>query len=195
MVAQQVFSTYDHARNRVDNKYKYCPRCGTPLPSEVPDKRRERCSACGWVHYQNPSPGVVVVITDGDQVLLGKRAGGSFAAHKWCLPGGFIEFHEDFLTAAIREVREETGLNVEIRSILSVVSNYLSSELHTLVAVLRADVVSGEPMPGDDIEELRWVLLGVPLPDMAFDADRHIVERYNQTRLEGVPVDPRYARL
>ena len=57
---------------------------------------------------------------------------------------GFIEYDEDFLTAALREVKEETGLDVEIRSLLSVVSNFLSPRLHTLAIVLLARVVGGE---------------------------------------------------
>jgi 8-oxo-dGTP pyrophosphatase MutT (NUDIX family) len=68
----------------------------------------------------------VVLIEKDGQVLLGQRSG-SYGAGKWGLPQGFIEFDEDFLSAAIREVKEETGLDVEIRSIISVVSNFLSA--------------------------------------------------------------------
>ena len=127
-------------------------------------------------------------------MLLGKRGAASIAAHKWCLPGGFVEFEEDFLTAGIREVREETGLQVEVQSILSVVSNFLAAGLHTFVAVLHACVVDGDPVPGDDIAEVRWFPLQGPFPDMAFEADRHIIERFHNTTLVGIPVDPRYAR-
>ena len=123
-----------------------------------------------------------------------KHAFGNFAQQKWCLPGGFVEFDEDFLTAAIREVREETSLEAEIQSILSIVSNFLSPRLHTLVVVLLAQVVRGKLAPGDDVVELAWFPLQGPLPDMAFEADRHIIERYGKTRLEGAPVDPVYAR-
>ena len=53
------------------------------------------------------------------------------------LPCGYIEFHEDYLTAARREVKEETGLEVEITALLSVASNFLRADIHTLaVAVL-----------------------------------------------------------
>jgi ADP-ribose pyrophosphatase YjhB (NUDIX family) len=106
---------------------------------------------------------------------------------------GFIESDEDFLTAAIREVKEETGLDVEIRSILSVVSNFLSPGLHTLAIVLLACVVGGELRAADDLDEVAWFPLSGPLPEMAFEADAHICERYYKTQLEGAPVDPRYA--
>lgn len=194
MHAKQVFAAYDHATTRFARGYRYCPDCATPLERRLADASRPLCPGCGWVHYRNPAPGVVIMITEGERVLLGRRAGSSFAPGKWCLPGGFIEFGEDFLTAGIREVREETGLIVEIDSILSVVSNFLAAELHTLVVVLEARVVGGEQTPGDDLEELAWYPLVGPFPDLAFEADRHIIDRYRLTALKGVPVDPQFAR-
>ena len=97
------------------------------------------------------------------------------------------------MTAAIREVKEETGLDVEIRSIISVVSNLLSPRLHTLAIVLLARVVGGELHAADDLEAVEWFPLTGPLPEMAFEADTHICERYYRTQLEGAPVDPGYA--
>jgi len=194
MRAKQVFTAYDHTNGRYENRYRYCPDCATPLSHPPHEESRPHCPGCGWVHYRNPAPGVVIVITADDRVILGRRGRSSFAPGKWCLPGGFIEFGEDFLTAGIREVREETGLMVEIRSILSVVSNFLAAELHTLVVVLEARVVGGAPVPGDDLEELAWFPLTGPFPDLAFEADRHIIDRYRETTLEGVPVDPQYAK-
>lgn len=194
MQPRQVFRSYPAQGIHDGIRYRFCPVCSTPLSAGGVDERgNRRCGACGFVDYKNPLPGVVVLILSGDRVLLGRRGPQSFQAGLWCLPGGFIEFAEDFLSAAIREVEEETGLRVEIRSILSVVSNFLSRSLHTLVVVLRAEVAGGELRPGDDLVELRWFPLEGPLPPMAFQADAHIIGRYGRTRLEGAPVDPEYA--
>jgi ADP-ribose pyrophosphatase YjhB (NUDIX family) len=135
----------------------------------------------------------VVLIEQQGTVLLGRRRGG-FGAGKWGLPQGYVEYDEDYLTAAIREVKEETGLDVEIRSIINVVSNLLSPGLHTLAIVLRAGVVGGELRAGDDLESLEWVPLSEPLPEMAFEADEMIIERYRMKLKEELPVDPGFAR-
>jgi 8-oxo-dGTP diphosphatase len=194
MRTKQVFAAYDHTNERFGKDYRYCPACAASLSRCGDETKRASCPSCGWVHYRNPAPGVVILITDENRVLLGKRAQSSYAARKWCLPGGYIEFGEDFLTAAIREVQEETGLTVEINSILSVCSNFLAAELHTLVVVLHARIIGGTQVPGDDLDELAWFPLDGPFPELAFEADHHIMERYLKTDLAGAPVDPHYSR-
>jgi len=192
MQAKQVFSTYNGQKDG-DLGFVYCPFCGTELAlRKEGGRQRPACPNCRFVQFRNPSPGVVVLIEQDGQVLLGRRSG-SYGADKWCLPMGFIEYDEDFLSAAVREVKEETGLDVEIRSILSVVSNFLSPGLHTLAIVLLAHIVGGALHVGDDLKAAAWFPLSGPLPEMAFEADAHICERYYRTRLPGAPVDPEYA--
>ena len=194
MQIKQVFSTYSGKEDADLGHFKYCPVCGTRLSEkEKGGKHRPACPKCGYVQFHNPVPGVVVVIEKDGQVLLGKRAGGHGKGN-WGLPQGYIEFEEDFLTAAIREVKEETGLDVEIRSILNVVSNFLSPRLHTLAIILLAGVKSGKPCAADDLETLEWFPLAGPLPKMAFEADEFIIRRVQNTNLEeSLPVDPDFA--
>ena len=200
MEARQVFYAYSGQDDGTVGQFKFCPLCGTPLAlEERGGLRRPACPNCRYVQFRNPSPGAVVLIEKDGQVLLGRRSG-TVGTGKWGLPMGFVEHDEDFLTAAIREVKEETGLDVEIHSIPSVVSNFLSPRLHTLAIVLLARVVGDElerpaPCAGDDLEAVQWFPLSGPLPEMAFEADAHICERYFRTRLQGAPVDPRYAVL
>ena len=191
---KQVFSTYSGEEGGDLGHFRYCPLCGTELAlKEKAARQRPSCPDCGFVQFRNPLPGVVVVIEKDGHVLLGRRRGG-YGAGKWGLPQGYIEFGEDFLTAARREVKEETGLDVEIRSILNVVSNLLSPGLHTLGIVLLAGVVAGEPSAGDDLDALEWVPLSGPLPEMAFEADERVVDRCQKGLAGGMPVDPGFAR-
>lgn len=190
MKVKQVFFTYHPETAQSASGYKYCPLCGAVCSSRA-DGGRERpvCTRCSFVYYHNPAPAVAILIIENEKILLGKRVAGSFQGGKWCLPGGFIEFDEDFLTAARREVREETGLIVTITSIVSVMSNYFHQDLHTLVVVLLAEAAGGELQPGDDIAEASWFPLAGPLPEMAFAADEHIIIRYHQTKAAGAPVE------
>jgi 8-oxo-dGTP diphosphatase len=134
-----------------------------------------------------------VLVVEEDRVLLCRRHRSAFEGGKWCLPCGYVEYEEDYLTAALREVCEETGVIVEITGILSVVSNFLSPAIHTVVTVLLARPLGGELMAGDDIEFVQWLKANEVLPEMAFEADRHIIERYFATRLGGAPVDEAYS--
>lgn len=194
MGIKQVFSNYNGKDVSQLGIFKYCPICATRLDLvEVGGLDRPGCPNCGFVQFRNPAPGVVVVIERDGCVLMGRRKGG-FGKGKWSLPQGYIEFDEDFLTAAIREVKEETGLEVKIRSILNVVSNYLSPRHHTLAIIMLACVEAGEACAGDDMEILEWFPLSGPLPDMAFEADEHIIRKYPKTNLEGgLPVDPGFS--
>jgi len=189
MNRQFFFESYDRQNNDGLNNLRFCPACGTQcIQKEQSLRIRPSCPKCGFIHYRNPYPGVVVLIEQDGQVLLGKRTTGSFLAGKWCLPGGFIEFEEDFISSAVREVKEETNLDIEVESIFNVSSNFLSPDLHTLVITLVATVSGGIPKPGDDIEALGWFRISAELPDMAFPADTYIIKHYYEFKPNALPV-------
>ena len=106
----------------------------------------------------------------------------------WCLPCGFIEYDEDFHTAALRETKEETGLDIRVQSIISVSSNFLNRRSHTLTMVLLGEPVGGRLEGGDDIVEVRWFHLADELSPMAFEADKHLIARYSEAPIVGAPV-------
>jgi 8-oxo-dGTP diphosphatase len=194
MDAKQVFGRLPDDFHQLTT-VAFCARCGAPCESrELFGLPRSVCSACGHIHFVNPTPGVVVVVAEADRVLLGRRGEQTGFGGHWCLPGGHIEFNEDFLTAGLRETREETGVEVEIQGLISVVSNFWAHGGSTLVAVLLASPVGGEPRPSDETTEVAWFDWD-SLPEMAFEADVHIIERYFATRHTGAPVDPAYVRL
>ncbi len=170
--------------------FKYCPHCAGPMADKLENKLiRKYCPSCGYIQYRNPLPGVAILIIEDGKILLGKRGPASFRPGTWCLPGGFIEFEEDFISAAHREILEETGLEIEVQSIVNVVSNFLSDRLHTLVVVLNASVRGGKLHAGDDLEALDWFPLNGVLPQMAFESDAYLIKRYAAEPIPGIVVE------
>lgn len=100
-----------------------------------------------------PSPTVCAgaVIRDGDGRLLLVRRGRPPSAGLWSVPGGRLEAGETPQQAAVREVREETGLDVTVGALLATVE---IGEF--LVHDFAAEVVGGELRAGDDASDVRW---------------------------------------
>ena len=149
------------------------------------EKTRPACPACGYVHFQNPAPDVAFLVIEDDRVLLGKRSGEP-GKEKWAIPSGYIEFEEDYLLAARRKVKEETGLEIEICSILHVESAFLSPRSHFFTAYLLGKVSGGKLEASDDLEEVGWFATTGLLPEMAFQPDIDLISVYAQTSSDGL---------
>lgn len=194
--AEQVFHVYQPATTQAHADWRFCPRCGGELEQSDAGEAPRGCrrAGCDFRLYSNPLPAVSVLVADGDRFLACRRqAAQPIGGGRWCLPCGYVEHGEDYLSAARREVREETGIEVELEAILSVVTNFHAPHLHSLVAVLLARPVGGSLSAGDDASDARWFESDAAAIDWAFEADRHIVRRHFAGGWRGAPVDPRYA--
>ena len=116
------------------------------------------CPRCSYVAYANPVPGAEAVCRyERGRVLLGRRAGDP-AAGLWDLPGGFVEEGEHPVEALRREVREETGLELEgLRFLDFYLEPYDGRVVLCLTWTART---RGAARPGDDLAELRWFAPG-----------------------------------
>lgn len=136
--------------------WRFCPRCREELRG---DERRLECPACGFVAYANPKPTAsALCLDDYGRVLLGRRSIEPFLG-AWDLPGGFVEESEHPLEALRRELREETGLEIEPLDFFGVWMDRYGGEStaqSTLNLIWTARVTGGEPAPADDVSELRW---------------------------------------
>jgi 8-oxo-dGTP diphosphatase len=147
------------------DEWRYCPRCG-----EAIEKRAglALCPACGFRAYANSVPGVEAVIVDrAGRVLLGRRKFEP-ALGLWDFPGGFLDEAEDPLEGLRREVREETGLEIDPAAF---VGFYLEPYDGRTVLCLtwRATPTGGTECAGDDLSELRWFGRDeLPLDELAF---------------------------
>ena len=192
MRVKQIFAHYPQ-KDRVTSGFTHCPLCGTDLIlAESGHRLRPTCPGCGFVQYRNPAPTVSILVVDDERVLLGKR-GGNPGRGTWSLPSGYIEYEDNFLAAAVREMKEETGLDVELCSIINVVSSFVSPRFHFLGIYLAARIVGGQLAAGDDLEAVDWFPISGPLPEMGFQEDVEVIEMYAQKRFAGLPIDPDYA--
>ena len=87
----------------------YCPACGGETRVEDGGHRR-RCLRCGAGHFPRTDPAVIMLVTDGDRCVLGRRAGAPES--RWSTLAGFVEAGESLEAALAREVYEEVGLTV-----------------------------------------------------------------------------------
>ena len=106
-----------------------------------------------------PIPAVGVVCLRGDSVLLIRR-GTPPRQGEWSLPGGRIEPGERAMDAALRELREETGVEAEITGLIAVVDGlFPEAGRHYVLIDYAARWLSGKPVAGDDAAEARFVAL------------------------------------
>jgi NAD+ diphosphatase len=94
------------------DSHRYCGRCGAPtIASESGHVLRCSNEACGVPQFPRIDPAVIVLVTDGERVLLGRQA--AWPAGRYSTIAGFVEPGESLEDAVIREVHEETGVRVD----------------------------------------------------------------------------------
>lgn len=157
----------------------HCPRCGgETTQTSVEGKARPVCGSCGFTIYLDPKLAVAVVIEREGRLLLGLRGEGTREPGKWSFPAGFVDRGEIVEMAAIREIREETGLTLESLELLDLISREGEA---VVLAVYVATSHRGNPVPADDLVEVGW-FDPHELPDLAFPHDPAIVNRWKRWR-------------
>jgi 8-oxo-dGTP diphosphatase len=141
-----------------------------------------RCTSCGYVEWASSIPGAQALIESDASLLLGRRAHDP-GVGRWDLPGGFLEEGEHPLAALRREIREETGLEIEPVHFLGV---WMQPYEHRNVLCLTwiARPVGGTEQAGDDLAELRWFAPGA-LPaaeELAFDSYVDVLAEWHRQR-------------
>ena len=137
--------------------YKFCPQCATGLEwiaqmEDGGEKQRLRCAACGWTHWNNPTPVLAAVIECVDRdghVLLARNA--AWAHKAYALITGFMEAGETPQEGIAREVKEETNLTVDALNLIGV---YDFQRMNQIIIAYHA-VAHGEVVLSPELAEYR----------------------------------------
>ena len=117
--------------------------------------------------YPIPCVGVIITNTSGE-FLLGKRKG-AHGAGEWGLPGGKMDFGESVNEAVLREVREETGLDVELTSLIGTLSGIRKGTWLRVVDIVYEGKIIGGELRDSNEGRCRWVCYEEALENLAFD--------------------------
>jgi ADP-ribose pyrophosphatase YjhB (NUDIX family) len=131
------------------------------------------CPDCGFIAFANPRVAVVLFLAERERILLVKR-GVAPEKGRWALPAGFVDRGEHPEAAAVREMREETGLEVAIVRLLDLTYD---DDAQVIVILYRARLLGGTLGADDDVEAAAWFDRG-ELPELAFASSRRAVRAW-----------------
>ena len=149
--------------------FRFCPVCGSGLELRTlragePD--RLVCTRCNFVFYLDPKVAVGTIIRNetGEIVLVRRAIEPGYG--KWVFPGGYVDRGEEVLVAAVREAREETGLEIAIDQLVNV---YSYPGRAPVIIVYTATMTGGDLACDDESLEARFFAPdAIPWDELAF---------------------------
>jgi len=162
-------------------EYRFCPACGGPLGARLlkaGDPERLVCGACGFVFYMDPKVAVGTIIRTGDDRLVLVRRAIEPGYGLWVFPGGYVDRGEEITAAALREAREECGLDVRLDRLVNV---YSYKGRAPIIIVFAATVVGGELCNDEECLEARLFRPDeIPWAELAFRSTADALREYLQ---------------
>lgn len=158
-----------------NNIAQYCIRCGTHLEITLYQDGHEHpvCPSCGWAYFPDPKVAAAAFLQVDGRVLLVKRVFDPMQGY-WSLPAGFVNAFEDPARAVEREVKEETGLDVQAGELLQVVAGREHPRGADLVLIYQVNLIGGVLQACDDAAEAAFFGRD-ELPPIAFRSTRSVL--------------------
>ena len=157
--------------------FRFCPACGAPLEArqlKAGDPARLVCTRCGFILYLDPKVAVGTVITAADDRIVLVRRAIEPGYGLWVFPGGYVDRGEEITLAAIREAREEAGLQVRLDGLINIYS-YPGRPI--IIVVYRASIISGElAVDEESLEAGLFSRDEIPWNQLAFRSTREALE-------------------
>ena len=159
--------------------FSFCPRCGGALEHRLlksTEPERPVCTRCGFIFYLDPKIAVGTIIkVAGDRIVLVRRAIEP-GYGRWVFPGGYVDRGEPLTTAAVREAREECGLDVRLDGLV----NIYSYQGRTPVIVVYAATAIGGALCTDEegLETAEFDVSAIPWDDLAFRSTHEALHDY-----------------
>jgi ADP-ribose pyrophosphatase YjhB (NUDIX family) len=149
--------------------YRFCPRCGGALERrvlKVTEPERPVCTQCGFVFYLDPKIAVGTIIrAESGRIVLVRRAIEP-GYGKWVFPGGYVDRGEPLTSAAIREAREECGLDVRLDALVNI---YSYAGRAPVIVVYAATAIGGTLCVDDEcLEAVEREISEIPWEELAF---------------------------
>ena len=156
----------------------FCIHCGNKITQkELEGKLRDYCPSCNTIFYENPLPvASSIVVNEKREVLLVKRKKEPYKG-MWCLPIGFAETGEAVMDAALRELKEEAGIDGETIRLIDVdtVDNYFYGSL--AIVTYEVKKTGGIEEPGDDAIEAKYFPIH-NIPELAWSSNEKAIKIY-----------------
>jgi ADP-ribose pyrophosphatase YjhB (NUDIX family) len=167
---------HDHGHGR--GEFRFCPRCGGVLSLQKVkwnEPERLTCGQCSFIFYLDPKVVAGTIFTIENRVALLRR-GVEPGLGLWVFPGGYVDRGESVADAAIRETKEESNVDVALRSLLNV---YSYAGTTSIVLVYAAEVVGGELRACDESTEARtFAPSEIPWEELAFPSTQQALRDY-----------------
>ena len=159
--------------------YQFCPRCGGPLERRVlkaSEPERPVCTRCAFVFYLDPKIAVGTIIRSANGRIVMVRRAIEPGYGKWVFPGGYVDRGEPLTSAAVREAREECGLDVRLDNLVNV---YSYPGRAPVIIVYAATATGGTVcMDDESLEAVEIETSAIPWDDLAFRSTSEALREY-----------------